>query len=222
MTAAGADQKAPVDANQTGAIEGTVTYQADVQRPWRYIRYYVKDRNKGLLGEAVVALTGVSRDKRGEPSVATTTVINQKDFQFAPELVAIRVGDHVKFLNSDEQVHNVQASHPLYSFNVNMPAGTDYVATFPVAGGIRMPYQMGCVYHSAMRAWVFVFDHPYYSVTKADGRFGLERVPAGEYKLEMFHPAGELRWNTVIKVEAGKTANVNIRVSPDNAPAKKG
>ena len=32
--------------------------------------------------------------------------------------------------------------------------------------------------HVWMQAYVWVFDHPYYAITKADGTFAIPRVPA--------------------------------------------
>jgi len=72
-----------------------------------------------------------------------------------------------------------------------------------------------------MRSWIYVFNHPYYQVTKTDGRFHLKQVPEGEYTLKMAHPAGQLRWRQSIKVEAGKLTQVDILVSPDNKPKKR-
>ena len=206
---------------KTGVVEGTVSYQADKERPWRYARYYVKDRKKGQLAEAVVAVAGPTLAKRDQRRSPATVVIDQKNFRFDPETVAIRTGDRVKFLNSDKAAHNVQAFHLRSSFNVNMPAGGEHVERFEHATGIRRPYRIGCVFHSAMRAWVFVLDNPHFQVTKPDGRFRLENLPPGEYELEMAHPAGRLRWSGKVLVKPDDTTELDIRVSPDDLPKKK-
>ncbi len=212
-----ADQPSATEpaAPATGTIEGTVIYRADAKRPWRYARYYVKDRRQGQLAEAVVALKSGALQR--EPSdKAATIVVDQRDFQFSPETVAIRTGDRVKFLNNDTGVHNVRTVHPRYSFNSNIPSGGEHVETFQHAGGMRLPYRIECVYHSAMRSWIYVFDHPYYQLTKTDGRFRLANIPPGEYVLQMAHPAGQLRWSRKVRVEPGKTTQLDIVVSPDN------
>ena len=198
-----------------GAIEGVVTYQADAKRPWRYARYYVKQAQTGELAEAVVALRGkgLKGDPSGPPGKA---IIDQKNFQFSPETVAVRVGDSVTFTNSDPATHNVQVTSDIASFNVNMPGGGSYTAKLERAGGIREPLVVGCVFHSAMRAWVFVFDHPFYQLTPADGRYRLTGIPPGEYELELVHPAGELRWRQHVQVTAGQTLHIDIRLSPDD------
>ena len=207
-------KKRVTNVQRTAVIAGTVTYTADSERPWRYARYYVKDQ--GHLAEAVVALVAPKLKKSDAPQRPRTSVIDQKNFNFIPETVAIRVGDRVKFTNSDRAIHNVNSFDPANEFNVNMPAGGEHAETFSSAGGIGRPVTIGCIYHSAMRAWVYVFDHPYYQVTKSDGRFRFSGVPSGKYKLEMTHPSGKLRWNKPIKIKAGEQLMVDITVSPDN------
>lgn len=199
-----------------GTVEGVITYQAEDRRPWRYARYYVKDRKTGELAEAVVSLNGGEPGGGGEKHDPITAVMDQKDFRFIPETIAIRAGDRVKFKNSDAVVHNVFVFDPGNQFNVNMPAGGEHFETFKTPGGIRRPMQVGCVYHSAMRSWVYVFDHPHFQVTEADGRFRLQHIPPGKYAIEVVHPAGKLRWNKEIEVTAGISVKLRIALSPDH------
>jgi plastocyanin len=198
-----------------GAIEGVVTYQPDPKRPWRYARYYIKQAKTGELAEAVVALRGSGLNTAASLT-PNTAVIDQKNFLFVPETIAVRRGDSVTFGNSDQTTHNVRVASDIANFNVNMPAGGSHSVTLDKAGGIAQPLVVGCVFHSAMRAWIFVFDHPFYQVTKPDGRFRLENVPPGEYDLELAHPSGELRWRQKVTVQAGQTTRVDIRLSPDD------
>lgn len=203
-------------AAEPAAISGRVTYTADAARPWRYARYYVKGRETGSLAEAVVALRGTGLKKWPAPAAAATAAMDQVNFQFVPETLAIRVGDAVQFKNSDTTTHNVKSSSPLATFNVNMAAGDDYTYQFNRAGGLRNPIELGCIYHGGMRAWIYVFDHPYFTVTGADGTFRFDRVPPGEYTLEMTHPAGGLRWRQTIHIVGGNDQSVAIGVSPDD------
>ena len=221
LVSTGGTRSVPADdtvarADDTGVIEGTVIYEADPARRWRYSRYYIKNARRGELAEAIVALSARGLGRRSKPTRPATSVIDQKNFQFVPETVAIRRGDSVKFTNADGATHNVGASESIASFNVNMPSGGDFTFPFEKAGGIGNPVRIGCIYHGSMRAWVFVFDHPYFQLTRSDGRFRLANVPPGKYQLELSHPAGQLRWKQRIEVAAGKTKRVTIRVSPDN------
>jgi plastocyanin len=200
----------------TATITGKVLYRSDQERPWRLGRYYIKDARTGELAEAVAALS--RRGLKGpEPSpVPQTVTIDQKDFQFTPETVAIRAGDRVRFLNHDPQLHNVQTFHPRHSFNVNISTPGEHDETFAFASGIGRPYRITCAFHGAMRAWVFVFDHPWYQVTGKDGVFRLADVPPGEYSLELVHPAGELRAAQAIALKPGETLAVEFHLSPDD------
>ena len=201
----------------TGTIQGTVKYFADPQHPWRLGRYYIRNAKSGELAEAVVAISGRGLNATDETREPVTVVVDQKDFQFTPETTAIRAGDHVRFLNSDDHAHNVRTSHPDFSFNVQMPVGSEHIETFKVAGGISQPYRIDCIFHSAMQSWIFVFDHPWFQVTAVEGSFLMKDVPAGEYRLDVVHPAGGLRHRQNIQVVAGKVSEVEIRMKPKTA-----
>ena len=208
--------KAEASKSGTGTIMGKVIYQKDPRRPWRLGRYYIKNAKTGALAEAVVALSKRGLNDQMSARKPDAVIVDQKNFQFTPETVAIRAGDRIRFLNSDNQTHNVQTFHTRQSFNMNMPPGGEYIVTFPSASGIRQPYRIGCVYHSAMRAWVFVFDHPWFQMTGNDGAFRLTNVPPGEYQLAVAHPAGELRSSRTIAVKADQTVSLELLLSPDD------
>jgi hypothetical protein len=110
----------------------------------------------------------------------------------------------------------VQASSDIASFNATMGEGGDHTVKFDRAGGIAQPVQVGCVFHSAMRAWIYVFDHPWYQVTPSSGTFRLADVPPGTYELEVVHPAGSLRWRKRIEVKPGDPLRIDIRLTPDD------
>ena len=214
-TAVSSQLRADDPADTGGVIEGTVTYRADAKRPWRYSRYYVKHAKTGELAEAVVALRSRALSGVGEREPQSVT-IDQKNFQFVPETVIVRVGDSVTFTNSDDALHNVRASNKFANFNINIPSRGSQSVKCDKAGGTRDPIQIGCVFHSQMQAWVFVFDHPFYALTDAEGRFRLEGIPPGQYDLDVVHPAGGLRSRQKIDVPAETTQRVDISVSPDD------
>ncbi len=211
-----AQTQAVAQDEKSGVVEGTIVYVANPQKPWRLGRYYIRNAKTGELAEAVVALSrrGLKNPDTARKPVSIT--VDQKDFQFVPETVAIRAGDQIKFLNSDNHPHNVKTSHPDHAFNFTMPVGSSHVETFKTGSGILQPYVIDCVFHSAMRAWVFVFDHPWFQVTGKDGRFRLQNVPAGEYRLDTVHSAGQLRARQSIVVVAGQTTTVVVKLDPSN------
>jgi plastocyanin len=208
-----AAQESKSSAETVGTISGTVIYTADPEQPWRYQRYYVKGRDAGPLGEALVVLRGSRLRNWPPPAQPQSATVDQFNFQFVPELLAIRTGDSVKFTNSDTTIHNVRSTATIAPFNINLEADDEYTHTFKRAGDLRTPVTLGCVYHGGMRAWIYVFDHPFFQVTEQAGAFRFENVPAGRYTLEMIHPAGQLRWTRPVTVAAGGEQTIDINVS---------
>ena len=147
--------------------------------------------------------------------------MDQLNFQFVPETLAIRAGDSVKILNSDDALHNVMTSDGSKPFNVSLAKGQEFMASFDQGGGLANPVRLGCLFHSQMHAWVYVFDHPWFTVTKTNGQFRFENIPAGRYTLRVVHPAGKLHSNRDIEVQADGTASLAVRLSPDDLTGSK-
>lgn len=51
----------------------------------------------------------------------------------------------------------------------------------------EFPILLACNIHPWMFGWVGVFDHPYFAVSDSDGRFEVKQVPAGKYRLRIWH-----------------------------------
>lgn len=210
----------------TGEIEGVVIYETDRKRRWRFRRYYVADRRKGHLAEAVVCLSG-DAIRKPTASKPQRWPIDQKDYRFIPETLAVRVGDEVVFQNSDPALHDVTTRQRLKppkegmrQDSVVLRQGKEASHACNDAGNHERPITLTCRFHSGMRGWVYVFDHPFFQVTEKEGKFRFTDVPAGKHRLVMVHPAGKLRWEQEIEVKAGEKQLIEIRVSPDNLIAK--
>jgi plastocyanin len=202
-----------------GTVEGTVIYRGDTHHTWRLARYYVKHPKTGQLGEAVVALNGPDI-KRSPPVRPSVVVVDQKEMRFEPETVAIRAGDRVKFTNSDPQTHNISTSDPRRTFSDTLAQGQTAFESFPRASGIRLPFALGCKLHSQMQGWIYVFDHPFFQVTGVDGRFRIENVPQGKYRLDVAHAAGALRASRMIHVKANETVKLEFLLGPQDRSAQ--
>jgi plastocyanin len=203
-------------AADAGTVEGVVKYAADSKRPWKFSRYYIQNAKNGFLAEAVVALERPNLGNLALLNSPKKCTMDQINYQFVPETIAIRAGDTVLISNSDDALHNVMTSDGDKPFNVNVVKGKEFAHTFERAGGLKEPIRLGCFFHGAMRAWIYVFDHPWFKVTEPDGRFRFENVPAGEYTLGVVHSAGKLRSTRRIEVKSNTVTSVEISLSADD------
>jgi high-affinity iron transporter len=73
-----------------------------------------------------------------------------------------------------------------------------------------------CDVHSHMRGFVLVSPTPYYAICRPDGRFRLDGVPDGRYKLRVWHEMGE---GTTREVEVKGGADVALGTLTVEAPA---
>jgi hypothetical protein len=115
-------------------------------------------------------------------------MMDQPCCMFVPHVLGIREGQDVLVKNSAPVAHNVNWSgNPLKNIpgNVLIPAGGSHRITGLKAD--RLPLKVQCNIHPWMNAWLGVFDHPYFAVADADGRFEIKQAPAGTYRLVVWH-----------------------------------
>jgi plastocyanin len=118
------------------------------------------------------------------PALPEKVEIDQKACVFIPRVVIVPAGGTVDFLNSDRLLHNIHATPKAnLSFNRTQPKSRTIPITFAKPEIIRI----NCELHSWMSAWVVVAAHPYYAITGPDGQFSFDNLPAGQYKLQIWH-----------------------------------
>lgn len=123
-------------------------------------------------------------------------VLVQKNCMYVPDVVALMTNQPFEVVNDDSTMHNV---HPLPKNNrqwsTSQPVGSMVLKSSFARPEFAMP--MLCNVHPWMRAFVFVFDNPYFAVTSKTGRFELRNVPSGTYTVEAWHEYFGTRDRTV-------------------------
>jgi plastocyanin len=208
-----------VEVKDGGSIEGTIKYEGTA--PAREKPKATKDKavcgkadlsedlivgsDKGIAN-VVVMLANVERGKKWPAAKPT---LEQKDCDFQPHVLVIPTGVEVDIKNDDGIGHNVHTfSTKNPSLNRNQPKFRKVMtAKFDKAEIIKVI----CDVHDWMLAWFVVSDDPYVAVTDGQGHFEIKGVPAGSYKVEIWHE--KLGKETKdVTVGAGETVALNLNL----------
>lgn len=116
----------------------------------------------------------------------TPVVIDQRNCLFAPRVAAAQVDQPVRFLNGDALAHNVHGM-PTEARGWNFMLAVKGASREATIDREEPAIEIKCDVHPWMKAYLGVFDHPYFAVTGADGRFSLPQVPPGDYTVAVWH-----------------------------------
>ena len=138
--------------------------------------------SSGELANAIVYLidaplsTGVAQPQ---------LVLDQVGCKYVPRITAVQSNQPLKITTSDSVFHNVHwVSQHNGNVNVGLPKAGDFkTVAFTTPEFIRVR----CDVHPWMNAWVGVFDHPFFAVTNEKGQFKIDKVPAGTYRVGVWH-----------------------------------
>ena len=157
--------------------------------------------DKGIKN-VVVWITEVTKGK----AWSAKAVIDQRKCHFRPHVAVAQAGTEVEILNSDGILHNFHTySTRNPSFNKAQPKFRPRMtAKFAVPEIIKVT----CDDHPWMKGWLVVSEHPYVAVTDDRGSFRLTDVPAGTYRVEIWHETLGVQVKTV-SVRAKAEAKLN-------------
>jgi plastocyanin len=174
---------------QLGSIRGRVDVQfrppaavpdVDVTSLHRRHESPASDRMR-----AVVYLETAPRGAFEEPRDRRARM-DQRNETFVPHVLAITVGTTVDFPNNDVTYHNVFSLSRPRPFDLGRYAvGRSRSVTFDRPGIVRV----FCDIHSQMSAFILVFSHRFFDVTDDQGRYAIDEVPPGTYKVNVWNEA---------------------------------
>jgi plastocyanin len=158
---------------------------------------------------AVVTLEGITKGKAVEKEAVHE--MDNLGCRFVPHVLASSVGQFVVFKNSDPILHT---AHALFTsgqpqFNVGLHPGKVSRKPLVTPGVVKII----CEVHPWMSAYIVVADHPYHSVTDLYGEYLISDIPAGSYRLKVWHESLGTDEKPV-EVKAGGSQNVDFVLSP--------
>jgi hypothetical protein len=175
--------------------------------------YVINPKNQGVKNVFIwIRPTGAAKDdafpkelihpKLKKPE-KDTVEIDQPCCRFIPHVLAAREGQKMVIKNGAPIAHNANWNSDSNGvFNQLIAAGGKHVlpnALVAEPGEIRV----SCNLHGWMKAHIRVFDHPYYAVTDADGKFEIKLVPSGKFNVFVHHP--DNGWLNGVAGRNGKT-----------------
>lgn len=130
----------------------------------------------------------------------TLQVITQRDAVFRPHVLPVQVGTTVEWPNKDDIFHNVFSMSDSNPFDLGLYKDPDVKKVqFKNAGRV----DVFCSIHSQMNCVILVLQNPFYAATEKSGRYQIEKVPAGTYKLKAWHERLPAETKEIVVPETG-------------------
>ena len=183
-------------------ITGTVSFEGDAPEPEAIDMAAVKECAQqhpdgafdqsivvtdGKLANVVVSIKPADGQALEGQAPAQSVKLDQKGCQYSPHVAAVMVGQPILVANSDPFLHNVHSlaiDNPAFNFgqpNIDPGRKVDPMKT-------PERFKIKCDVHPWMNAFVSVFEHPFFAVSKEDGTFTIPgKLPDGKYTLVAWH-----------------------------------
>jgi hypothetical protein len=110
--------------------------------------------------------------------------LKESGLRFSPHALGLRKGQTLVVVNQDPLPHHCCVTTQHFGLLLPPKGGT---WRFSELEARPFPHSIVCNIHPWMKAWVGVFDHPYFAVTDESGRFEIPLAPAGNRRLQIWH-----------------------------------
>jgi plastocyanin len=152
-----------------------------------------------------------------QPAAPVKGIMDQLNLAFVPDVLVIPVHSTVQFPNSDAVSHQVYSFSSARRFQLPLYRGKPYP---PVVFDEPGLVTLGCNIHDNMLAYIVVTRAPYFGRTDEKGKWSAATLPAGRYRLRLWHPLLNEPLDVERLVEAGAANDVvDIRLSRALRPA---
>ena len=161
------------------------------------------------IKNAFVNVVGVNGEKLAAPS--ENPVFPQANCEFTNHVMVVPSGSTVDFPNDvDKVMHNLHSySMKNRPFNKGVPHGGKISNQFSKPETIKVT----CDVHKWMTAYLIVHDDPYYAVSDENGKYKIENIPAGTYKLIVWQESlGKQKVD--VTVADGEETTVDFELKP--------
>ena len=235
VSAVAADPDATSTGGGWGCVSGQMVYGGDLKDPalksyQEDVKIYeptgIKDNIRGVVPRVIAKVPNESllidpktrgiknvfvflkrTPQRVHPSLAARAhkpvEVAMRGHRFVPHALTISVGQTVRML-SPEGAADFNGTK-IYNSAFNVLATPDKPAEWTPKKAERAPAMVQSAIHPGSASYWLVSDHPYATLTKADGTFRLENLPEGEHALGIWHEVfGYVKAKHVVTVGDGE------------------
>lgn len=210
----------PIELTTTGSVTGTITRDGPPTvdsvavpaanndcgpRPAR-----LQPTNEKGLSNAIIWIADATS---GKPlPIERRAAVASDNCELDPRVQAAIVGTTVNVENDDKALHKFIFTHlgkhdtltVIPFFNTGEVVASERIAK---ATGI---VEVRCSFHPWMRAYVAVFDHPYFAVTAKSGTFTIDSLPPGTYRVMVWHEGAVKPIEQHVRVAAGAASRMDL------------
>jgi hypothetical protein len=111
--------------------------------------------------------------------------MDQQANTFVPHILVVQKGTSVGFPNHDSVSHHVYSFSPAKTFELGLYKGNTPAPVIFEQPGLVV---LGCNIHDGMLGYILVVDTPYFAMTDERGGVTFDRLPEGEYTVNVWTP----------------------------------
>jgi hypothetical protein len=138
----------------------------------------------------------------------TPAILDRNGCHYKPRVVGLQVNQNLSIKNSDPTTHNFHPTPRVnLEWNWTQPNNSPDIVKRFTRAEVLIPVK--CNVHRWMRAWIGVFNHPFFGVSGEDGSFQIEGLPPGEYTIVAWHEDFGAKTGKA-KVDANRIAIVDF------------
>jgi hypothetical protein len=169
--------------------------------------------NGNALANVLVWVEGIESGKPFASTRRETLLIER--CRFEPRLMAVATGTTINVFSRDPAVHTSQffrerASEPveeIYTMDAGQVVPSEKIAREPGIVEVRHTQ------HQWTRAYIAVFDHPYFAVTDDNGMFRIDSLPPGTYTMKVWHERMDTPGEQRVVVAPGGVGRLELTVT---------
>ncbi len=213
----GATLTGTVDYDGVIPPDSVVNVPADQPRCGQTIRTRAVDRSGTRIGGAIVWITDI---RTGKPlPVPRRFELTNEDCALTPSVQAVLAPGTLNMTNDDVAMHRNRIINVGTGEMVGLAPFNDNGEVVPFDKLLDKPgeLEIDCELHAWTKAYILVFDHPYFATTNTSGTFSIDDIPAGTYHVRAWHPILGLSDGTVT-IASGQPAVIAFKLSGKTAP----